>query len=129
MANGRSRMADSGNIRHSVSPAPSVSEIQSAIQEIPKIDLHLHLEGSITQDQLRRLARKYNTPLAEDQAGAITQLYQFRTFTDFLNAYKICCQYLKTPDDYAWLTAALLQQLAEQRCVYAEILLTPSICA
>ncbi|HEY3132611.1 MAG TPA: adenosine deaminase [Acidobacteriota bacterium] len=122
-------MADSGRIRHSVSPGPSASQFWSAIQEIPKIELHVHLEGSITPDQLRHLARKYGSPLAEDQSDAITQLYQFRTFSNFLNAYKICCQHLKTPDDYAWLTAALLQQLAEQRCVYAEILLTPSICA
>jgi adenosine deaminase len=100
------------------------------LDEIPKIELHVHLEGSMTPQQLRSLSKKYGTSLAdEDRSGPVAELYRFQTFTEFLNAYKICCQHLRTPEDYAWLAESLLQRLAEQHCAYAEVLMTPSICA
>ncbi|MBI4457321.1 MAG: adenosine deaminase [Acidobacteria bacterium] len=99
------------------------------LREIPKIELHVHLEGSLTESQLRYLAKKYRTPLWESQTDAVAELYNFQTFPDFLNAYKVCCQHLRTPEDYVQLTGSLLQQLADQHCVYAEILFTPSICS
>ncbi|MBI2820673.1 MAG: adenosine deaminase [Acidobacteria bacterium] len=99
------------------------------LQQMPKLELHLHLEGSMTQQQLLRFSRKYQTPLAEQPPDAVARLYAFQNFTDFLNTYKLCCQHLKTPEDYQQLTGELLQYLEEQNCVYAEVLFTPSICA
>lgn len=98
------------------------------LEIIPKIELHLHLEGALSERQLQKLARKYETALASTQSDAITALYDFQTFAEFLNAYKVCCRHLKNPEDYGQLAASLLRQLADQRCVYAEILFTPSIC-
>lgn len=98
------------------------------LRDISKIETHLHLEGSLTEQQLVALASKHQSPLLGKGPDAAVQLYNFETFTDFLNAYKVCCEHLKTPEDYRQLTAELLQRLADQHCVYAEILFTPSIC-
>ncbi|HEV8130798.1 MAG TPA: adenosine deaminase [Acidobacteriota bacterium] len=116
-------------IRNSRNPQSAIRNTQSEIEEIPKIELHVHLEGSITPQQLRSLSKKYGTSLAgPDRPDPVAELYRFQTFAEFLNAYKICCQHLQTPEDYAWLAGSLLQRLADEHCVYAEVLLTPSIC-
>ena len=107
---------------------PVKSAAAEELQPIPKIELHVHLEGSLTPDRLRRLADKYQTELHDERHNGIDEVYAFQTFQEFLQAYRVCCQHLKQPEDYAQVAADLFRQLAEQRCVYVEVIMTPSIC-
>jgi adenosine deaminase len=98
------------------------------LRQIPKLELHVHLEGAMGPGFLRELSRRYGTSLGKEGEDLVSELYAFRTFSEFLNAYKVCCEHLKGPEDYGRLAGVLIQQLADQRCVYAEVFFTPSIC-
>ena len=71
--------------------------------EMPKAELHLHLEGSVEPETLYELAP--STPLAELRA-----LYCYADFEDFLKAFGAVGKRLRTPEDYA-LVARRLEHL------------------
>jgi adenosine deaminase/aminodeoxyfutalosine deaminase len=88
------------------------------LRRLPKAELHLHLEGTISPETLVELSRRHDAePLTLDQAQA---LYQYTDFFGFLMAFKSVTERLRTPDDYELITYKMLQQLAAQGIVHAE---------
>jgi adenosine deaminase/aminodeoxyfutalosine deaminase len=92
----------------------------ASYHELPKAELHLHLEGSVTPELMRELA-------PEASADEIRTRFGFHTFPDFLECYKWVTGYLRTPDDYALVTRRLLESLARQKVRYAEITLSAGV--
>ncbi|HEV2447866.1 MAG TPA: adenosine deaminase, partial [Candidatus Sulfopaludibacter sp.] len=90
------------------------------VQEIPKAELHLHLEGSVEPETLHELDPA--TPVEEFRA-----LYQFADFDAFLKAFGAIGKRLRTPEDYALVTRRLLERLAAQNVRYAEIILAAGV--
>jgi aminodeoxyfutalosine deaminase len=90
------------------------------IQEMPKAELHLHLEGSLEPETLRELDPA--APLEELRA-----LYRYTDFNGFLKAFAEIGKRLRTPADYALATRRLLERLAEQNVRYAEIILAAGV--
>ncbi len=80
-----------------------MEDIQSFIRRLPKAELHLHLEGTITPATLVELSARHDAePIRLPVAEA---LYQFTDFTGFINAFKAVTQRLIRPEDYelaAW---------------------------
>ena len=95
-------------------------------QSFPKIELHLHLEGAAPPDLIRRLAAEKSVNLsgvfAEDGS------YAFEDFAHFLKVYEAATQVLQTPEDYARLTRAVLEQSAGHGVIYTELFLSPDFC-
>ena len=83
--------------------------------ELPKAELHLHLEGSVEPETLHELDP--STPLEELRA-----LYRYADFDAFLKAFGAVGKRLRTPEDYALITRRLLERLAAQNVRYAEII-------
>jgi len=97
----------------------------SFIQSLPKAELHLHLEGSVTPEtlvELRRRHRKHST-IAEAEA-----LYQYKDFAGFLMAFKTLTEDLKSPDDYELITYRLMQQLKAENVLHAEVYVSVGVC-
>ena len=90
------------------------------LQELPKAELHVHLEGSIEPETLHELDPA--TPLHEFRA-----LYQYPDFDAFLKAFGVVGKRLRTPGDYAVVTRRLLECLAAQNVRYAEIILAAGV--
>ncbi len=88
--------------------------------EMPKAELHLHLEGSIEPETLHELDPA--TPVEEFRA-----LYQYADFDAFLKAFGAIGKRLRTPADYALITRRLLERLAAQNVHYAEITLAAGV--
>ena len=89
------------------------------IRRLPKAELHLHLEGTITPETLVELSRRHDdTPLNLEQARA---LYQYQDFTGFLMAFKAVTERLRTPEDYELITYKMLEALVRQGVVHAEV--------
>jgi len=100
------------------------------IAKLPKVELHLHLEGSLSPATLRELAR--------GRGGMESQVeqwirereqreYRYATFADFIEAFKFVALLLETPKDYALATVRLMEWLAEQNVKYAEITLAAGV--
>ena len=104
----------------------SVSE--EYIRHLPKAELHLHLEGSVTPATLGDLSRQYQTQYASlSEEELETQLFHYRDFYHFLDTYRIVCEHLRQPEDYVMVLDRLGAYFREQNIRYAEIIYTPSI--
>jgi adenosine deaminase/aminodeoxyfutalosine deaminase len=88
--------------------------------ELPKAELHLHLEGSVEPETLRELDPA--TPIEEFRA-----LYSYADFDGFLKAFGEVGKRLRSPEDYALITRRLLERLAAQNVRYAEIILAAGV--
>lgn len=88
--------------------------------ELPKAELHLHLEGSVEPETLHELDPA--TPLEDFQA-----LYSYADFDGFLKAFGRVGKCLRTPEDYALVTRRLLERLAAQNVRYAEIIVAAGV--
>ena len=102
-----------------------MTEIEGFIRRLPKAELHLHLEGTITPATLVELSARHDAepiPLPEAEA-----LYHFTDFTGFLLAFKAVCGQLIGPDDYELAAWRMMQQLAEQGVVHAEVFVSVGV--
>jgi adenosine deaminase/aminodeoxyfutalosine deaminase len=97
----------------------------SFIQSLPKAELHLHLEGSITPETLVELRRRHGKESTIAEAEA---LYQYKDFLGFLMAFKTLTEDLQTADDYELITYRLMQQLKAQNVLHAEVYVSVGVC-
>jgi adenosine deaminase/aminodeoxyfutalosine deaminase len=97
----------------------------SIIQSLPKAELHLHLEGSVTPETLVELRRRHgkNSTLADADA-----LYQYKDFLGFLAAFKTLTEDLQSPEDFELVTYRLMEQLKAENILHAEVYVSVGVC-
>jgi aminodeoxyfutalosine deaminase len=98
-------------------PTP-ITRQPTAIDALPKAELHVHLEGTIRPETAVELAARHGVKLKPED---VTARYNYSDFTGFLEAFKWVTSYLRTPDDYALITRRLAEELLRQNVVYAEV--------
>jgi len=102
-----------------------VSDIKDFIRRLPKAELHLHLEGTITPATFQELSARHDaTPLTLAEAEA---LYRFDDFSSFMETYKAVTRRLATPEDYELTAWHMMQQLAAQGIVHAEVYISVGV--
>ena len=90
------------------------------LRDLPKAELHLHLEGSVEPETLYELDP--STSIEEYRA-----LYHYTDFDSFLRAFGAVGKRLRTPEDYGLITRRLLQRLEAQNVRYAEIMVAAGV--
>jgi adenosine deaminase/aminodeoxyfutalosine deaminase len=91
---------------------------ESWLRDLPKAELHLHLEGSITPATLVELSQRNDaTALTLADAAAV---YSYFDFPSFLLSFKAVTTRLHTPADYELITYNMLRDLAVQGVRHAE---------
>jgi aminodeoxyfutalosine deaminase len=97
----------------------------SFIRQLPKAELHLHLEGSVEPGTLLELRQQHGdqVTLAETEA-----LYQYADFQSFLMAFKEVSAHLRGPEDYELITYRLMQRLKEENTLHAEVYVAVGVC-
>lgn len=101
------------------------SDIQSFIRRLPKAELHLHLEGTITPLTLVELSARHDAhpmTLAEAESH-----YRFDDFTSFIEGFKAVTRRLIDPEDYELAAWRMMQQLAAQGIVHAEVYISVGV--
>jgi aminodeoxyfutalosine deaminase len=95
------------------------------IRQLPKAELHLHLEGAVEPATLLELRARHGdrTTLAEVEA-----LYTHTDFQSFLMAFKAVSAHLRGPDDYELITYRLMQRLKEENILHAEVYVAVGVC-
>jgi aminodeoxyfutalosine deaminase len=95
------------------------------IAALPKVELHVHLEGSIQPATLLELARRNGVALpAQDEAG-LREMYRFTDFAHFIRTYVLISTTLQRAEDFALIAADFGAEMARQNIRYAEATFTP----
>lgn len=96
------------------------------ITDMPKVELHLHLEGAAPPAFIRGLAKEKKADIGGifDERGN----YKYKDFWDFLKVYEAATSVLTSPEDYARLVLAVLEESAQSGVVYSETFLSPDFC-
>lgn len=94
--------------------------------DLPKVELHLHLEGAAPPAFIRGMAAEKRIDIsgifAEDGS------YHVEDFDHFVQVYEAACSVLQTPEDFRRLTLTVLEQSAAHGVVYSEAFLSPDFC-
>ena len=94
-------------------------------ERVPKVELHLHLEGAIPQEALWQLIQKYGGDPGVPDLQALRQKFQFRDFPHFIETWVWKNQFLREYDDFTLIAEAVAQNLARQNVKYAEMFYSP----
>jgi len=102
-----------------------MSDIKDFIRRLPKAELHLHLEGTILPSTLVELsARNDAIPMKLREAKSH---YRFDDFTSFIEGFKAVTRRLINPEDYELTAWRMMQQLAKQGVVHAEVYISVGV--
>lgn len=105
-------------------------DLNPLIERLPKVELHLHLEGSVRPATLREMAQRKGHLVDETERWIQEREWQgfrYPVFGDFLNAFKLLSQLLETPADYALATTRLMEDLSSEKVRYAEVTLSAGV--
>jgi adenosine deaminase len=95
--------------------------LERFVLRMPKVELHVHLEGAMRPAILLELARRNGIELpARDEAG-LKRWFRFRDFEHFVKIYLTCSSALRHPEDFELLALDFLAEQAYQKVVYSEV--------
>jgi adenosine deaminase len=99
--------------------------VEAFVRELPKAELHLHIEGTLEPEMVFALARRNGITLPYPSVAALREAYRFSDLQSFLDVYYACAQVLQTEDDFREMTAAYLRKAHDQGVVHVEIFFDP----
>lgn len=105
-------------------PADPVTEHDLA--SLPKVELHVHLGGSITEETAAELARRHGVVDPGTALHLVNGRYPapYRGFAAFLETYLAANAFVRTPDDLELVAAAFAESQAAQSIRYSEVIFT-----
>ena len=99
-------------------------DLHTYAQNLPKVELHIHLEGAILPTTLLKLAERNHISLPTRDQDRIEEMYQFRDFGQFLDTYRLITSCLRTVDDYTLISYEFGRERARQNIRYSEVTFT-----
>ena len=102
-----------------------MTELIKFIEGLPKVELHLHIEGSLEPEMLFDLAKRNNLDLPFKSIEEVREAYKFTNLQDFLDIYYQGMRVLKTEQDFYDLTYAYLKRSSLDNVLHTEIFFDP----
>lgn len=99
--------------------------IEAYLRAMPKVELHVHMEGSIRPETLLKLAERHKVLLPAHDLDELQNWYTFTDFGHFLQIYKTIGTCLRTQEDIELITREFLVGQAEQNIIHSEVTYTP----
>ncbi len=99
--------------------------IQRFIEEMPKAELHLHIEGTLEPEMMLALAQRNNVELPYKTLKDVRKAYEFSCLQDFLDVYYLGMSVLLTSDDFFDLAYAYLEKMNTQNVRHVEVFFDP----
>jgi len=99
--------------------------MQTFIQNLPKAELHLHIEGTFEPELLFKIAQRNKISIPYDSVESLRKAYQFDCLQDFLDIYYQGAGALQTEQDFYDLTFSYLEKCKLQNVRHTEIMFDP----
>src|SRR5205809_6864854 len=101
------------------------------IKNLPKADMHVHLEGTMTPEMVEKIAARNNVRLPPGLLTGDRAHFHWDddgtpqgALVSFLKAYDDATSVMKKPVDYADITYDYLKRAADEGCIYAELIIS-----
>lgn len=92
---------------------------------LKQAELHVHLEGTISPELARKLAKRNHMTIPDGLIAADEQSYLSNDFLHFLSVYDTVAAFIKAPIDYYDITFDYLKQRAAEGGIYVEMMYSP----
>jgi len=99
--------------------------MRNFIENLPKAELHLHIEGSFEPELMFNIAKRNNIKIKYNSVDEIKDAYKFDCLQDFLDIYYQGASVLVTEQDFYDLTYSYLEKCAIQNVRHTEIMFDP----
>lgn len=100
-------------------------DITEFIFNIPKAELHVHIEGTFEPEQMFEFAARNYITLEYHSIEELRSAYKFKNLQEFLDIYYTGAYVLCSEKDFYELTLAYLKKASEQNIVHTEIFFDP----
>jgi len=101
------------------------NELEQLILQLPKVELHLHIEGTLEPELMFDLAKRNGLSLPFATSEELKRAYNFQDLQSFLNIYYEGAQVLRQERDYFDLTWAYLTRVVNEDVRHVEIFFEP----
>lgn len=98
-------------------------------EELPKIELHVHLEGAIPHKALFELIQKYDGDSSIQNVAALEKRFEYKDFHQFIETWSWKNQFLREYEDFAYIAELTARDMAAQNIRYVELFFSPSLFA
>lgn len=98
--------------------------IESYLQKMPKVELHVHLEGSIQPETLLKLAKKNKVDLPANTVEGLRNWYTFTNFDHFIEIYIGISSCIRSVEDIELIARDFIAGQAAQNIIYSEVTYT-----
>lgn len=102
-------------------PLISNDRLPALLREMPKAELHMHIEGSLEPELIFAMGQRNAVPLAYDSVDALRGAYVFDNLQSFLDIYHAGTTVLRTEQDFFDMTCAYLARAQADRVLHTEI--------
>jgi aminodeoxyfutalosine deaminase len=92
----------------------------------PKIELHVHLEGTVRPETLLEIARRNDHALPADTVEGVAKLYDYQDFAHFIEVWILTTNALRTHDDFRQVVVDYAEEAAGHGAVYIEAIFSPA---
>jgi aminodeoxyfutalosine deaminase len=92
----------------------------------PKIELHVHLEGTVRAPSLLRIAARNGCELPATTEAELARLYEFRDFDHFIELWIMTTHAIRTDTDFREVVVDYAREAAAHGAVYVEGIFTPA---
>lgn len=93
---------------------------------LPKVELHLHLEGAFPLWAMWSLIQKYGGDPEVSSPASLRERFDFKDFGHFIQTWVWKNGFLREYEDFTFIAEATARSLAEQKIVYAEMFFSPA---
>ncbi len=93
---------------------------------MPKVELHVHLEGAIPLPTLWELIERHGGDDTIKTPAELVEWFTYRDFAHFMETWVWMNGFLRSYEDFTFAAEAVARHLAAQNIVYAEPFFSPS---
>jgi aminodeoxyfutalosine deaminase len=93
---------------------------------VPKIELHVHLEGAVRPRALLEIAKRNGVALPADNEADLARLYEFTDFDHFIDLWMMTTHAIHTEVDFRQVVVSYAEEAAAHGAVYVEGIFTPA---
>jgi len=102
-------------------------DLHRRIELMPKVEIHVHLEGTMTPETVWNLAQKNHMQLPAASLESWRRYYAFRDFSHFIDVYVAASSAIAKPEDFTHIVIQFAAQQHAQNVLYSEVFLSASL--